>query len=60
MKLTDEQCLIRDSVRGYVQSRIAPYAAEWDKNGQFPAEQLKEMGRTRSVRYGHPGAMGWQ
>ena len=44
MKLTDEQSLIRDSVRDYVQNRIAPYAAEWDKNGHFPTEQLKEMG----------------
>ena len=43
MKLTDEQCLIRDSVRDYVQNRIAPHAAEWDKSGHFPAEQLKEM-----------------
>ncbi len=44
MKLTDEQSLIRDSVRDYVQNRIAPHAAEWDKSGHFPAEQLKEMG----------------
>ncbi len=44
MKLTDEQCMIRDSVRDYVQNRIAPHAAEWDKTGHFPAEQLKEMG----------------
>ena len=44
MKLSDEQCLIRDSVRDYVQNRIAPHAAEWDKSGHFPAEQLKEMG----------------
>lgn len=44
MKLTDEQCLIRDSVRDYVQNRIAPHAAEWDKTGHFPSEQLKEMG----------------
>jgi alkylation response protein AidB-like acyl-CoA dehydrogenase len=44
MKLTDEQCLIRDSVRDYVQNRIAPHAAEWDKSGHFPTEQLKEMG----------------
>jgi butyryl-CoA dehydrogenase len=44
MNLTEEQCLIRDSVRDYVQDRIAPYAAEWDKTGEFPAEQLREMG----------------
>jgi len=44
MKLTDEQCLIRDSVRDYVKNRITPHAAEWDKTGHFPGEQLKEMG----------------
>ena len=42
--LTDEQHLIRDSVRDYVQKRIAPYAAEWDKTSHFPVEQLREMG----------------
>ena len=41
---TDEQILIRDSVRDYVQKRVAPYAAEWDKTSYFPAEQLREMG----------------
>jgi len=44
MMLSDEQSMIRDSVRDYVQNRIAPNAAEWDKTGHFPAEQLKEMG----------------
>ncbi len=44
MKLSDEQILIRDSVRDYVQANIAPYAAEWDKTSHFPAQQLKEMG----------------
>ena len=43
MLLTDEQRLIRDSVRDYVQSRVAPHAADWDRDGHFPAEQLKEM-----------------
>ncbi len=43
MLLSDEQRLIRDSVRDYVQSRIAPHAADWDRDGHFPAEQLKEM-----------------
>ncbi len=44
MKLSDEQILIRDSVRDYVQANVAPYAAEWDKTSHFPAQQLKEMG----------------
>jgi butyryl-CoA dehydrogenase len=44
MHLTEEQIMIRDTVRDFVQNRITPYAAEWDKNDHFPAEQLKEMG----------------
>ena len=43
MELSEEQRLIRDSVRDYVQARIAPFAADWDRDGSFPAEQLKEM-----------------
>lgn len=44
MHLSDEQILIRDSVRDYVQTKVAPHAAEWDKTSHFPAQQLKEMG----------------
>ena len=43
MELSEEQRLIRDSVRDYVQSRVAPFAADWDRDKTFPAEQLKEM-----------------
>ncbi len=43
MLLSDEQRLIRDSVRDYVQSRVAPCAADWDRDSRFPAEQLREM-----------------
>ncbi len=41
--LNEEQRLIRDSVRDYVQARVAPFAADWDRDKTFPAEQLKEM-----------------
>jgi hypothetical protein len=44
MNLSEEQKLIRDSVREFVQDRIAPFAAEWDKNNHFPAQELKQMG----------------
>ena len=44
MLLSEEQRLIRDSVRDYVQQRIAPFAADWDRDSHFPAEQLAEMG----------------
>jgi alkylation response protein AidB-like acyl-CoA dehydrogenase len=44
MGLTEEQILIRDSVRGYVEKCIKPKAAEWDKTSYFPEKELKEMG----------------
>ncbi len=43
MNLSDEQILIRDSVRDYVQQRVAPFAADWDRDSHFPEEQLQEM-----------------
>ena len=43
MDLSEEQRLIRDSVREFVQARVAPFAAEWDRDSHFPREQLAEM-----------------
>jgi hypothetical protein len=43
MNLSEEQCLIRDSVRDFVQERVAPFAADWDRDSHFPHEQLNEM-----------------
>lgn len=43
MDLSEEQRLIRDSVRDFVQARIAPFAADWDRDSHFPHEQLDEM-----------------
>ena len=44
MILPQEQEMIRDSLRAVAQERLAPFAAEWDKNHTFPAEALKELG----------------
>ena len=44
VQLSEEQILIRDSVRDYVQDNVLPNAAEWDRSSHFPAEQLREMG----------------
>jgi len=44
MILTQEQAMIRDSMRAFAQERLAPFAAEWDKHHTFPAEALKELG----------------
>ena len=50
MILTQEQELIRDSMRAFAQERLAPFAAEWDRNHTFPREALNELAE--------PGALG--
>jgi alkylation response protein AidB-like acyl-CoA dehydrogenase len=44
MILTQEQEMIRDAMRAFAQERLAPFAADWDRNHTFPAEALKELG----------------
>ena len=43
MLLSQEQELIRDSVRDYAQAQIAPFAADWDRNATFPCEALQGL-----------------
>ncbi|KON81836.1 acyl-CoA dehydrogenase [Azoarcus sp. PA01] len=43
MILTQEQEMIRDSLHAFAQERLAPFAAEWDRNHTFPREALKEL-----------------
>jgi len=43
MLLTQEQEMIRDSPRAFAQERLAPFAAEWDRNHTFPREALREL-----------------
>lgn len=42
--LTDEQRMLRDTVRDFAQREIAPVAAALDESGDFPAETVKRMG----------------
>ncbi|CAG4886865.1 acyl-CoA dehydrogenase [Paraburkholderia saeva] len=44
MILTQEQEMIRDSMRAFAEERLAPHAAEWDRNHTFPSEALRELG----------------
>ena len=41
MLLSEDHRAVQDAVRTYVQDRIAPNAAHWDKHHQFPHEELK-------------------
>jgi butyryl-CoA dehydrogenase len=41
--LDDDHRAIQDAVRGYVQDRIAPNAARWDREAHFPKEELQGL-----------------
>ncbi len=40
MLLTEDQRMIREAVRDFVQTEIAPHAASWDRTATFPKEAL--------------------
>jgi alkylation response protein AidB-like acyl-CoA dehydrogenase len=44
MRLSDEQRLIRDTLRAFSQERLAPNAARWDREHHFPREELAALG----------------
>ncbi len=60
--LSDEERMIRDTVRGWVRERILPDVADWFEAGTLPARELaKELGRLglfgmHLEGYGCPGA----
>ena len=41
--LTDEQEMLRDSVRAFARQELLPVAAELDEKSEFPTEQVKKM-----------------
>ncbi|MBI2313487.1 MAG: acyl-CoA dehydrogenase family protein [Betaproteobacteria bacterium] len=43
MILTEQQEMIREAMRSFAQEKLAPNAPEWDRNGIFPREALREM-----------------
>jgi alkylation response protein AidB-like acyl-CoA dehydrogenase len=43
MGLSDEQTMIRDTARQFAQARLAPNAADWDRESRFPREAIDEM-----------------
>ena len=61
-ELTSEQQLVRDTVREFAKSRIAPVAADLDREHRFPYELVAElaelgvMGMTVPEEYGGAGA----
>ncbi|MGL6111111.1 MAG: acyl-CoA dehydrogenase family protein [Rubrivivax sp.] len=43
MLLSEDHRAVQDAVRAYVQDRIAPKAAEWDKTHHFPKAELRGL-----------------
>src|SRR5258708_11577287 len=35
---------LQASIRAFCQERVKPFAGEWDKAGQFPAEVVRQLG----------------
>jgi butyryl-CoA dehydrogenase len=58
MILTVEQTMIRDAMRSFAQERLAPFAAQWDREKTFPAEALKELGGLGAMGMTVPEAYG--
>ena len=44
MVLTEQQRLIRDSVRAFARERLLPHAAKWDRESLFPRAALRGLG----------------
>jgi len=44
MALTEQQAMVRDMARGFAAERLAPFAAEWDREERFPVEAVRGMG----------------
>jgi len=44
-ELTDQQKMIRDTVREFARSKVAPVAAELDRTERYPTEIMDELGK---------------
>ncbi|MGH2561758.1 MAG: acyl-CoA dehydrogenase family protein [Thermomicrobiales bacterium] len=42
--LTDDQRALRDTIREFAESEIAPHAATWDEQHVFPTEVIRQLG----------------
>lgn len=60
-QLTDEQRMLRRTLRDLVEREIKPRAAEWDRNGELPWDNIRRLaqigvtGLTIPVEYGGAG-----
>jgi len=43
--LTDEQTMVRDTVRDFARSELFPHSAAWDREARFPRDALGQMAK---------------
>jgi hypothetical protein len=58
MLLSEEQRLIRDTMRAFARDRLAPNAARWDREHHFPREELAALGELGALGMVVPEAWG--
>jgi len=58
MLLSEEQRLIRDTMRAFARERLAPNAARWDREHHFPREELAALGELGALGMVVPEAWG--
>ena len=56
--LTDEQELIREAVREFAESELAPIAAELDRDHRFPEEILPKLADLNLMGMPYPEKVG--
>ncbi len=58
MRLSEEQVLVRDTMRAFAQAELAPNAARWDRESHFPREALRALGALGAMGMVVPEAFG--
>jgi len=58
MLLTEEQQLVRDTMRAFAQEQLAPNAARWDREAHFPRAELRALGELGAMGMVVPEAWG--
>ena len=57
-ELTDEQELVREAVREFAESELAPVAAEIDRDHRFPYEVIPKMAALNLMGMPYPEEVG--
>src|SRR5215210_2174406 len=57
-ELSDEQRALRETIREFAESEIAPHAGEWDQNHEFPIDVVRHLGELGAMGVAFPEEYG--